>query len=58
MADMKSGIARYYGEHSDRLGDSRSADAVAWSTRGIRRILQILEQYDIQDQPRGAGGKP
>ena len=49
MADMKAGLSRYYAEHSDRLGDTRSGDAVAWSTRGIKRILLLLDGYDIQD---------
>ncbi len=55
MNDMKAGVARYYTEYPDRLSDTRSVDAVAWSMRGMRRVLQILEQYDIQDRPQGVG---
>ncbi len=48
-ADMLAGVSRYYAEHSDRLGDERSGDAIAWSTRGIDRILRILDGYAISD---------
>ncbi len=50
-ADMMAGVSRYYAEHSDRLGDGRSVDAIAWSTRGMERVLRILDGYDIRDLP-------
>ncbi len=50
-ADMLAGVSRYYAEHSQRLGDERSADAIAWSRRGMERILLILNGFEIQDLP-------
>lgn len=48
----KEGLARYYQEFPERLGDDRASDALAWSMRGIGRIVRVLDQYDIRDRPR------
>ncbi len=50
VADMQAGISWYYGIHKDRLGDARSGDAVAWSEQGLKRILKVLDGYDITDR--------
>lgn len=47
----KEGLARYYAEFPDRLGDERAADALAWSMRGINRILRVLDGYEIRERP-------
>ena len=59
VAEAKSGLSRYYAEYPDRLADERSRDAVAWSTRGISRVLRILDRYEISDLPNDAqkGGR-
>ncbi|MBA2720995.1 MAG: hypothetical protein H0U52_17400 [Chloroflexi bacterium] len=46
----KEGLARYYAEFPDRLGDDRAADALAWSMRGVGRIIGVLDRYDIRDR--------
>ena len=46
VVEAKDGLARYYQEFPDRLGDQRAEDALAWSLRGIQRILKILDEYD------------
>lgn len=48
----KEGLARYYQEFPDRLGDDRAADALAWSMRGVARLIRVLDQYDIRDRPK------
>lgn len=59
MAEAKRGLSRYYGEYPERLGDERSNDAVAWSTRGMARVLKILDRYAIEHLPnRAQGPKP
>ncbi len=52
VAIAKEGLARYYAEFPERLGEERAADALAWSMRGIGRIIRVLDQYDIRDRPR------
>lgn len=47
----KEGLARYYAEFPERLGDDRAGDALAWSMRGIGRILRVLDQYEIRERP-------
>lgn len=46
----KEGLARYYAEFPERLGDDRAAEALAWSMRGVARIIRVLDQYDIRDK--------
>ena len=46
VVSVKDGLARYYEEFPDRLGDARAEDALAWSLRGTQRILKILDEYD------------
>lgn len=48
----KEGLARYYAEFPERLGDERAADALAWSMRGVGRMIRVLEQYEIRDRPK------
>lgn len=50
VAVAKEGLARYYAEFPERIGDERAADALAWSMRGVKRILRVLDQYDIRDK--------
>lgn len=51
VTSAKEGLARYYAEFPERLGDERAADALAWSMRGVTRIIRVLDQYDIRDKP-------
>jgi hypothetical protein len=51
VACVRDGLARYYLEFGDRLGDQRAADAVEWSLRGLERILEILDEYGITELP-------
>ncbi len=51
VAVAREGLARYYAEFPDRLGDERAADALAWSMRGVGRMIRVLDQYDIRDKP-------
>ncbi len=51
VAIAKEGLGRYYAEFPDRIGDERAADALAWSMRGVGRLIKVLEQYDIRDKP-------
>lgn len=46
----KEGLARYYAEFPERLGDERANDALAWSMRGIGRVLRVLDAYEIRDR--------
>lgn len=55
VADMKGSFARYLQEFPERLGDARNKDAVDWSTRGLERILKILDRYSIEDAPAPEG---
>ncbi len=50
-ADMMGGVSRYYAEFPHWLGDDRSQRAIDWSTRGMERVLRILDGYDVQDLP-------
>ncbi len=52
VAVAKEGLARYYAEFPERLGDERAADALAWSMRGVGRMIRVLEQYEIRDRPK------
>lgn len=45
----KEGLARYYGEYPELLGDKRASEALAWSMRGVARILRLLDKYVITD---------
>lgn len=46
----KEGLARYYMEFPERIGDERASDALAWSMRGTSRILRVLDQYDLREK--------
>lgn len=46
-AMTKAALDRYYMEYPERLADERSADALAWSLRGIHRVFKILDGYEI-----------
>ncbi len=50
----KEGLARYYGEYPELLGDDRAKEALAWSMRGIKRILRVLDGVEITDRPAKA----
>lgn len=43
----KEGLARYYSEYPALIGDDRSKEAIAWSTRGVERVLRLLDDYTI-----------
>lgn len=49
----KEGLARYYQEYPHMIGDDRSKEAIAWSTRGIERLLRILDGYEITKREGG-----
>ncbi len=51
VTEAKDGLARYYFEFPERLGDERAADALAWSLRGVGRIVRLLDHYEIRDKP-------
>lgn len=50
-------MSAYYRKHPDRLmdaegnADPRHIDAVAWSGRGILKIEEELDKYEISDKP-------
>ncbi len=46
VKETRDALARYYSEFPERTGDARAEDALAWSLRGIGRILKILDEYD------------
>lgn len=48
MAEAEEGLRRYYAEYPERANDLRSADAIAWSQRGLRRVLRCLDEYDFK----------
>ena len=54
----KEGLARYYAEFPERIGDERAADALAWSMRGVGRILRLLDNYDVRDRAKPTETKP
>jgi hypothetical protein len=47
-AVFKDGFARYYGEFPERLGDARSSDGLAWAMRGLARVLQLIDGYEVR----------
>lgn len=51
VQEAKDGLARYYHEFPERIGDERATDALAWSLRGVQRMVRLLDQYDIRDKP-------
>jgi hypothetical protein len=51
-------LARYYAEYPERLLDERAREAQAWSVRGMKRILLILDKYEITDIPNRAQPTP
>lgn len=50
LTDVETSLQRYYAEFPERLGDDRSNDAINWSTRGIQRILRILDNYEFVEK--------
>ncbi len=44
---MRDGIAAFYTAHPKLFGDTRSQDAVDHSLVGLRKILDVLEDYEI-----------
>lgn len=52
-ACMSAGIREYYGEFPDRLADVRSVAALEHSMRGLQRILDVLDRYEIRERPAG-----
>ena len=47
---MTEAFKRYAAEFPERIDDERNADAVAWSYRGLQRILHALDKYEIRDK--------
>ncbi len=45
---MRDGIAAFYTSHPTLFGDTRSQDAVDHSLVGLRKILDVLEDYEIR----------
>lgn len=52
---VKAALQRYSLEFPDRIGDDRNADALAWSYRGIDRIIKLFDEYDIRFKNGGNG---
>jgi hypothetical protein len=50
---MTDSFKRYAAEFPERIDDERNRDAVAWSYRGMGRILQALDGYEIRDKRAG-----
>ncbi len=50
---VKDGLRRYYQEFPERVGDDRAADALAWSWRGAKRVLDAIDRYEIRDKRNG-----
>ncbi len=44
---MRDGIAAFYTTHKTLFGDQRSSDAIDHSLVGLRKILDVLEDYEI-----------
>lgn len=44
---MKDGIRSYYEEFVDRIGDTRSKNAIEHSKKGLAAIFEVLDQYEI-----------
>ena len=55
VAIVKDGLKRYYQEFPERVGDERAADALAWSWRGAKRVLDAIDRYEIRDKRNGTG---
>ncbi len=55
VALVKDGLKRYYQEFPERVADERAADALAWSWRGAKRVLDAIDRYEIRDK---RGGPP
>ncbi len=53
VALVKDGLKRYYQEFPERVGDERAADALAWSWRGAKRVLDAIDHYEIRDKRNG-----
>lgn len=45
---MKDGVTAYYRQHSDRLDDARSKDAIQWSLEGLECIFTVLDKYELR----------
>ncbi len=54
VAVVKDGLKRYYQEFPERVGDERSSDALAWSWRGAKRVLDAIDRYEIRDKRNGS----
>lgn len=50
---MKDGVLAYYRQNPERLGDSRSQDAIRESMHGLQAILDVLDRYDIRRKVDG-----
>ncbi len=50
---VKDGLKRYYQEFPERVADDRAADALAWSWRGAKRVLDVIDRYEIRDKRSG-----
>ncbi len=50
---VKDGLKRYYQEFPERVADERAADALAWSWRGAKRVLDAIDRYEIRDKRNG-----
>lgn len=50
---VKEGLKRYYQEFPERGSDERAADALAWSWRGAKRVLDAIDRYEIRDKRNG-----
>lgn len=53
VAVVKEGLKRYYQEFPERVADERSGDALAWSWRGAKRVLDVIDRYEIRDKRNG-----
>jgi hypothetical protein len=47
IISAREGLARYYMEFPDRIGDVRAKDALEWSLRGVSRLLRIIDEYEV-----------
>ena len=55
VAVVKEGLKRYYQEFPERVDDERAGDALAWSWRGAKRVLDAIDHYEIRDKRNGTG---
>jgi hypothetical protein len=51
VTSAQEGLARYYMEFPERIGDARAREALDWSLRGVSRILRLLDEYDLVHRP-------